>query len=85
MQSVKTFLDGAEMGVIYFSLGSHIRAKSLTDYVIANFLRVFAELPRGYRVLWKWESDDPIPGHPDFILTQKWVQQQSVLGESLII
>ncbi|CAH0395797.1 unnamed protein product [Bemisia tabaci] len=79
-QSVKTFLDGAEMGVIYFSLGSHIRAKSLTDYVIANFLRVFTELPRGYRVLWKWESDDPIPGHPDYILTQKWIQQQSVLA-----
>nr|QPA18393.1 UDP-gluconosyltransferase [Trialeurodes vaporariorum] len=79
-QNVQDWLDGAEKGVIYFSLGSNMKSKSLPAVVRENFLKLFRQLPSGYRVLWKWELDGPIPGQSDNILPQKWMMQQSVLN-----
>nr|XP_018901673.1 PREDICTED: UDP-glucuronosyltransferase 2B18-like [Bemisia tabaci] len=77
---LKDWLDGAEKGVIYFSLGSFFKTTYLSDDARNNFLRFFKELPSGYRVLWKWEEDGQIPGQSDNILTQKWMPQDSVLA-----
>ncbi|XP_018916276.2 UDP-glycosyltransferase UGT4 isoform X1 [Bemisia tabaci] len=79
-QNLQEWLDGAKEGVIYFSLGSNMRSKSLPQEVLSNLLRVFRELPDGYRVLWKWEEDEQIPGQSENILTTKWSPQQSVLA-----
>lgn len=79
-QNLQEWLDGAADGVIYFSLGSNMKSKSLPLDVRSNLLRVFKDLPSGYRVLWKWELDGKIPGQSDNILAQKWLPQQSVLG-----
>nr|XP_018909896.1 PREDICTED: UDP-glucuronosyltransferase 2A1-like isoform X2 [Bemisia tabaci] len=84
-QDLQNWLDGAEKGVIYFSLGCNLRGKSLNEDVRANFLKVFAQLqPLGYRVLWKWELDEKIPGQSSNILAQKWIPQQSVLAHPKI-
>ncbi|CAH0389259.1 unnamed protein product [Bemisia tabaci] len=77
---LQDWLDGAEKGVIYFSLGSNMRSKSLPLDIRENLLRVFSDLPRGYRVLWKWEIPGKIPGQSDNILAQTWIPQQSVLA-----
>lgn len=82
-QVLQDWLDGAEKGVIYFSLGSNMRSKSLPLDIRENLLRVFSDLPRGYRVLWKWEIPGKIPGQSDNILAQTWIPQQSVLGKTL--
>nr|XP_018895878.1 PREDICTED: UDP-glucuronosyltransferase 2B18-like [Bemisia tabaci]XP_018895879.1 PREDICTED: UDP-glucuronosyltransferase 2B18-like [Bemisia tabaci] len=79
-QNLQEWLDGAADGVIYFSLGSNMKSKSLPLDVRSNLLRVFKDLPSGYRVLWKWELDGKIPGQSDNILAQKWLPQQSVLA-----
>nr|XP_018901369.1 PREDICTED: UDP-glucuronosyltransferase 2B9-like [Bemisia tabaci]XP_018901370.1 PREDICTED: UDP-glucuronosyltransferase 2B9-like [Bemisia tabaci] len=80
-QNLQKWLDDAKTGVIYFSLGSNVRSKSLPENVLANFLRCFRELqPQGYRVLWKWELDGEIPGQSSNILAQKWIPQESVLA-----
>nr|QPA18376.1 UDP-gluconosyltransferase [Trialeurodes vaporariorum] len=79
-QDLQDWLDGAEIGVIYFSLGSNMKSKSLPPNVRSNFLRYFKELPTGYRVLWKWELDGRIPGQSDNILAQKWMPQESILA-----
>ncbi|CAH0395115.1 unnamed protein product [Bemisia tabaci] len=80
-QNLQNWLDGAEKGVIYFSLGCNMRGKSLDANILANFLKLFAELqPLGYRVLWKWEADEEIPGQSNNILAQKWIPQHSVLA-----
>nr|QPA18388.1 UDP-gluconosyltransferase [Trialeurodes vaporariorum] len=79
-KNIHDWLDGADKGVIYFSLGSNMKSKSLPVAVRENFLKFFRELPAGYRVLWKWELDGTIPGQSDNILAQKWTPQQSVLA-----
>nr|XP_018911798.1 PREDICTED: UDP-glucuronosyltransferase 2B2-like [Bemisia tabaci] len=76
---LQDWLDGAEKGAIYFSLGSNVKSKSLPAEVRSNFLRFFREHPE-YRVVWKWELDGEIPGQSDNILTQKWLPQDSVLA-----
>ncbi|CAH0395388.1 unnamed protein product [Bemisia tabaci] len=79
-KNLQEWLNGAEKGVIYFSLGSNMKAKSLPVQVRANFLRMFDELPAGYRVLWKSEDIDEAVRKPHNILMQDWVPQDSVLA-----
>ncbi|XP_018896848.2 UDP-glycosyltransferase UGT5 [Bemisia tabaci] len=79
-QNLQDWLDGAQKGVIFFSLGSNMKSSNLPKEAKENFLNVFSQLPAGYRVLWKWELDGKIPGQTENILTQKWVPQDSVLA-----
>nr|XP_018907463.1 PREDICTED: UDP-glucuronosyltransferase 2B18-like [Bemisia tabaci] len=79
-ENLQNWLDGAEKGVIYFSLGSNMKSKSLPIDVRQNFLKFFKQLPPGYRVLWKWELDTKIPGQPENVHSQKWMPQDSVLN-----
>ncbi|GLH16340.1 Uncharacterized protein GBIM_20635 [Gryllus bimaculatus] len=59
-KDVKEFLDGAgEEGVVYFNMGSMIRATSMAPEKRQAFLEAFGRL--GRRVLWKWEEAD-MPG-----------------------
>nr|QPA18378.1 UDP-gluconosyltransferase [Trialeurodes vaporariorum] len=83
-QSLQEWCDGAEKGVIYFSLGGNMRSKNLEPVIQSNFVRVFKELPAGYRVLWKWELEGKVPGQSDNVLTQQWVPQQSLLAHPKI-
>nr|QPA18391.1 UDP-gluconosyltransferase [Trialeurodes vaporariorum] len=79
-QRIQDWLDRAEKGVIYFSFGTNMLSKNLPADALSNFLKVFKELPIGYRVLWKWEKDGEIPGQSENILVEKWLPQQSVLA-----
>ncbi|CAH0393636.1 unnamed protein product [Bemisia tabaci] len=79
-KNLQDWMDGAERGVIYFSLGSNMKSKSLPLEVRAKFLKFFKDLPSGFRVIWKWELDGTIPGQSDNILAQKWLPQESVLA-----
>lgn len=83
-QHVQDWLDGAEKGVVFFSLGSNMQSSNLPETVRLNFLKYFSELPVGYRVLWKWEAGGKIPGQSDNILTIKWSPQQSILAHPKI-
>ncbi|KAJ4448257.1 hypothetical protein ANN_10271 [Periplaneta americana] len=75
------FLSGAEHGVIYFSMGSMIRAETLPADKRDAFLQAFAELPQ--RVLWKWENDS-LPGRPHNVKIAKWLPQFDVLNHPKI-
>ncbi|KAJ4448259.1 hypothetical protein ANN_10273 [Periplaneta americana] len=78
LQELDDFLSGAEHGVIYFSMGSMIRAETLPADKRDAFLQAFAELPQ--RVLWKWENDS-LPGRPHNVKTAKWLPQFDVLSQ----
>lgn len=75
-QHLKEYLDGAAHGVIYFSLGSMLQAKTLPDDKRDAFLQAFSELPQ--RVLWKWEADI-LPGQPKNVRIEKWCPQNDIL------
>ena len=77
-QDLEDYLNGAEHGVIYFSMGSMIRAETLPPEKRDAFLQAFAELPQ--RVLWKWEADT-LPGQPKNVKISKWLPQFDILSK----
>ncbi|XP_046991120.1 UDP-glycosyltransferase UGT5-like [Schistocerca americana] len=76
-KDIKQFLDGAEHGVIYFSLGTNVRSNAMSDWKRQAFIEAFRELPQ--RVLWKWENDS-LPSRPENVMVSKWLPQQDVLA-----
>jgi hypothetical protein len=78
-QDLQNFLDEAQDGVIYFSLGSTLRSDHMAEEKIRAFLEAFSELPQN--ILWKWESDS-LPGKPPNVKTGMWLPQQDILGNT---
>ncbi|XP_015126177.1 UDP-glucuronosyltransferase [Diachasma alloeum] len=78
---VKDFLDTAEKGFVYFSLGSTLPGHYMPDEIRRIFTEVFAAIP--YRVIWKWE-DDHLPEKPDNVLISKWLPQRAILAHPAI-
>ncbi|CAB3377023.1 Hypothetical predicted protein [Cloeon dipterum] len=76
-KEVKEFLDGANDGFIFFSLGTNVKSIMLPQEVIDGILEVFGKLK--LKVLWKFERDD-LPGKPNNVMINKWLSQQDVLG-----
>ena len=80
-QDLEDYLNEAEHGVIYFSMGSMIRAETLPSDKTDAFLQAFSELPQ--RVLWKWEADT-LPGQPENVRIAKWLPQFDILSKYLL-
>ncbi|XP_049961013.1 UDP-glycosyltransferase UGT5-like [Schistocerca serialis cubense] len=76
-KDIQEFIDGAEHGVIFFTFGSTVTAKDLSENKRKAILEAFAELPQ--RVLWKWETDE-LPGKPPNVMARKWLPQFDVLS-----
>lgn len=74
---MKTFLDNATEGVVYFSLGSNVKSKSLPEKTKDILLNTFAKLP--YKILWKFE-DDHLENKPENVKIVRWLPQQDLLG-----
>ncbi|XP_011296946.1 UDP-glucuronosyltransferase-like [Fopius arisanus] len=77
---MKKFLDSADNGFIYFSLGSTLPGHYMSDETRKIFTEVFAAIP--YRVIWKWEAD--LPGKPDNVFISKWLPQRAILAHPAI-
>ncbi|KAH8293935.1 hypothetical protein KR054_006756 [Drosophila jambulina] len=77
-QELEDFIQGAgENGVIYFSLGTNVRSKSLSQGLRKILMDTFADLPQ--RVLWKFD-DELLPGKPCNVFISKWFPQQDILA-----
>ncbi|CAH1375675.1 unnamed protein product [Tenebrio molitor] len=76
-RDLQEFLDDAENGVIYFSLGSNIKCSDLPPEKLEAFLNTFSKLKQ--KVLWKWETD-VLPGKPTNVKLGKWLPQQDILA-----
>lgn len=82
LQHLKTIMDSAENGVIYFSMGGTMKAEHFSDHIIQNFLTAFEGLNQ--TIIWKF---DKVPSNlPRNILhVESWLPQQSILGEYKIL
>ncbi|KAH8243368.1 hypothetical protein KR032_006933 [Drosophila birchii] len=77
-QELEDFIQGAgEAGVIYFSLGTNVRSKSLSQALRKILMDTFASLPQ--RVLWKFDEEQ-LPGKPSNVFISKWFSQQDILA-----
>ncbi|XP_023310147.1 UDP-glucuronosyltransferase 2B16-like isoform X1 [Anoplophora glabripennis] len=74
-RDLQDYLDNAEYGVIYFSLGSNINSKQLPNITKKIILETFSQLP--YKILWKFNEE--IPGKSNNVKVMKWIPQQDVL------
>jgi glucuronosyltransferase len=75
-QDLETFINESKDGVIYFSLGSLVRAETLPKDKLEAFIGAFSELPQ--RVIWKI---DGIVGLPDNVRTSNWYPQSEILSK----
>lgn len=77
LQDLKTILDTADNGVVYFSLGSVIKSSKMPRETASLLLSELAKLNQ--TVLWKWE-DDRLPTLPSNVIVRKWFPQNDILG-----
>lgn len=75
--NIKSLLDNATDGVIYFSLGSNIKSTQLPENTRNALLRTFSKLKQ--QVLWKWE-DKSLPGKPNNVFISDWFPQDDILA-----
>ncbi|XP_076260225.1 UDP-glycosyltransferase UGT5-like [Rhynchophorus ferrugineus] len=76
-KDLQTILDGAKNGIIFFSMGSHVKSRDFSEEKRRIFLNVFKKLDQ--IVLWKFE-DDNLPGKPDNVHIRKWLPQMDILA-----
>jgi len=71
-------LDSSKKGVIFFSLGSNIRASLMGKDKQRLFLNVFSKLEQN--VIWKFEEE--ITDLPKNVMISKWLPQSDILGKT---
>ncbi|XP_045487122.1 uncharacterized protein LOC111000247 [Pieris rapae] len=75
-QDLKNVIDNAKHGVIYFSMGSHLRSSDMSKQMKNDLLKMFAKLYE--TVIWKFEDD--LENVPKNVHLVKWAPQQSILA-----
>jgi glucuronosyltransferase len=78
---IQNWIDGAEHGVIFFSLGSNMKSSLLSSDKLKAILNVFGRLKQ--RVLFKWETDK-LPGSPENVMPLKWMPQDDILAHNKV-
>ncbi|XP_055858856.1 UDP-glucosyltransferase 2-like [Episyrphus balteatus] len=74
-KALQEFMDSADHGVIYFSLGTVVSAKQLGPSILNIFHEVFSSIPQ--KVIWK--INNPVKNSSN-IFTSKWLPQSSILA-----
>ncbi|KAI7815290.1 UDP-glycosyltransferase [Rhyzopertha dominica] len=76
-KDLEKFMNEAEAGVIYFSMGSNLKSKDMPIEKREAILKALSKLKE--KVLWKFE-DDSLPAQPANVKVEKWLPQQDVLA-----
>lgn len=80
-KDIQEFLDKAEHGAIYFSLGSNLQTHQLSIGSLTALYKALGSLKQ--RVLWKHGEDVAI--HPANIKFVKWAPQQAILAHPKVM
>ncbi|XP_030745462.1 UDP-glucuronosyltransferase 2C1-like [Sitophilus oryzae] len=75
-KDLQEFLDNAKDGAVYFSMGSNLKSKLMSEERKKIILNVLGRLKQ--KVIWKFEEE--LPGKPDNVLIKKWLPQQDILA-----
>ncbi|KAK4876034.1 hypothetical protein RN001_012456 [Aquatica leii] len=81
-KNLQDYLDSAQNGAIYFSMGSHINTETMPEEKINAILKTFSKLKQ--KVLWKI-STDTLQNKPKNVMVAKWFPQQEILGHPNVI
>ncbi|XP_053685915.1 UDP-glucosyltransferase 2-like [Sabethes cyaneus] len=80
-KDLQDWMDGAEHGVILFSLGSNIQSSSIPGEKLDAVINTLKKLKQ--RVIWKWDSPD-LPNKPSNVLLRPWLPQDDILAHKNI-
>ncbi|XP_037711285.1 UDP-glucosyltransferase 2 [Drosophila subpulchrella] len=76
-ESITTFLNRSNEGVIFISWGSMVRASSIDEDKLTSILEVLQNQP--LRIIWKWEGDETPKTDSSKFLFVKWAPQLALL------
>lgn len=76
-RDLQVFIDEAEHGVIYFSMGVELKAKDLPAETLEIFVETFKSIPQ--HVIWKFEGK-PFKNLPQNVYMAKFLPQQAILA-----
>ncbi|KAI4500733.1 hypothetical protein M0802_004325 [Mischocyttarus mexicanus] len=77
-RDIAKFLDEANEGVLYFCLGSMIKASTMPPAMVQGIVNVLGSIPR--KIIWKWE-DDNFTAKPDNVFISRWLPQFDILSK----
>lgn len=82
---LQTFMDEAEHGVIYFSLGTLLRSSEMPADKLTIFIDTFKMLKQ--RVIWKYEMEtaEDVREIPSNVLIRKWLPQADILAHKNVV
>jgi len=81
-KNIREFIEGADHGVIYFSLGSNLNSKDLPKKKRKAIVETLRNLK--YRVLWKYE-EETFEDKPENVFVSKWFPQDDILAHDKVI
>ncbi|XP_058445384.1 UDP-glucosyltransferase 2-like [Malaya genurostris] len=74
---LQEWIDGAEHGVIFFSMGTNLQSSSFPSDKLIVLLTTFGNLKQ--RIVWKWDSQT-MPDKPPNVLLRRWLPQDDLLA-----
>lgn len=77
--NMKSSLDSATDGVVYFGMGTNIKLSTTTNETQRAILKCLGGLKQKVFMQWHEEIPDDLPSN---IVMAKWFPQQSILGKS---
>uniref|UniRef100_A0A1S4H704 UDP-glucuronosyltransferase n=1 Tax=Anopheles gambiae TaxID=7165 RepID=A0A1S4H704_ANOGA len=76
-EDVRQWIEGAEEGVIFFSLGTNLFSSSMPPEMLSAILQTFRTLKQ--RIIWKWDTQD-MPNKPANVMLKDWLPQDDILA-----
>jgi glucuronosyltransferase len=74
---IKTFIESAEHGVVYFSLGSNVKPSVMDETKKRDIIAALSKLKQ--KVIWKWD-DESLKVDKNKFLVRKWLPQDDILA-----
>ena len=75
-QDIKEFIESAEHGVVYFSLGGNLRPSKMSAEKKKHIISTLTKLKQ--KVIWKW--DEELVVDEKRIMVSKWLPQDDILA-----
>lgn len=75
-KDIQEFIDSAEHGVVYFSLGGNLRPSKMSNDKKQHIISTLLKLKQ--KIIWKW--DEKLDVDEMQIMIRKWLPQDDILA-----
>ena len=75
-EDIKRFIESAEHGVVYFSLGGNLKPSKMSEDKKRSIYSALSKLKQ--KVIWKW--DEQLDVDKNKFMVRKWLPQDDILA-----